>query len=90
METCDTRLKLSEHDNLLDVLLLTGHEIDYQCRGGYCGSCRVTVSGGSVEYDDLPLAHIGADEILPCCCKVIEPLKIDVCLRKKISKTKSD
>ncbi len=83
IETCDASLIVSEDDNLLDVLLASGHEIDYQCRGGYCGSCRVKVSSGSVEYDDFPLAHIGSDEILPCCCRAAtESLKLEVSLRQ--------
>lgn len=82
VETLDSSLIVSEQDNLLDALLASGHEIDYQCRGGYCGACRTKVSSGHVVYDDYPLAHMDGDEILPCCCRVTETLKIAVPLRQ--------
>lgn len=76
VETIDCQLKIYSDDNLLDVLLDSGHDIDYQCRSGYCGSCRVKAASGQVDYDDFPLAHLNHDEILPCCCRVVEPLKL--------------
>lgn len=78
IETNNSSFELSGDDNLLDALIASGHPIEYQCRGGYCGSCRVTVIHGDVDYDDFPLAHLNSDEILPCCCRVTEPLKLDV------------
>lgn len=82
IETTDTSLELTPSANLLDALIDSGHEIDYQCRGGYCGACRTTALSGEVVYDELPLAHLNHDEILPCCCRVKEPLKLAVPLRK--------
>ncbi len=82
IETADSNLEIASGDNLLDALLDSGHEIDYQCRGGYCGACRTTVISGEVEYDELPLAHVNHDEILPCCCRVKESLRLDVKLRQ--------
>lgn len=82
VQTLDSQLSVSAEDNLLDALISSGHEVEYQCRGGYCGSCRTKVISGSVEYDEPPLAHLDSDEILPCCCKVKEPLKLSVSLRE--------
>lgn len=82
VETNDNSLTVSEDDNLLDALLDSGHEIAYQCRGGYCGACRVQAVSGQVTYDELPLAHLNNDEILPCCCRVSEPLKLAVNMRQ--------
>lgn len=82
IETADSGFELPASENLLDALIDSGHEVDYQCRGGYCGACRTTVISGEVEYDELPLAHVNHDEILPCCCRVKEPLRLDVKLRE--------
>ncbi len=82
VETLDSQLSVTEGENLLDALISSGHEIEYQCRGGYCGACRTKVSSGQVEYEEPPLAHLDSDEILPCCCKVKEALKLSVSLRE--------
>ncbi len=82
VQTLDSQLSVSAEDNLLDALISSGHEIEYQCRGGYCGACRTKVISGIVEYDEPPLAHLDSDEILPCCCRVKEALKLSVSLRK--------
>lgn len=76
VETEDYQLAVQPEDNLLDALIESGHDIDYQCRSGYCGACRVKATRGQVKYDDLPLAHLNHDEILPCCCRVTEPLQL--------------
>lgn len=75
--THDKIFELQEGETLLEGLERTGHEVEYQCRSGYCGSCRVKLLAGKVEYDDFPLAFIGPGEILPCCCKVVEPIALD-------------
>lgn len=70
--TSKKRFYLHEDETLLDGLLRTGHDVNFQCREGYCGSCRVTLSHASheVTYSEPPLAMIDDDEILPCCCQV--------------------
>ncbi|WP_242554300.1 class I ribonucleotide reductase maintenance protein YfaE [Neisseria meningitidis] len=55
----------------------TGHMVEYQCRSGYCGSCRVKILEGSVTYRKPPLAFLGRDEILPCCCYVEGDVRLD-------------
>lgn len=56
-------------NSLLDTLERTGHQIEYQCRQGYCGACRTTLLAGSVTYNISPLAAVAPGSILPCCCK---------------------
>ena len=70
--TSKQRFYLHDDETLLDGLLRTGHDVNYQCREGYCGSCRVqrVSSSHEVEYTRIPLAMIDDDEILPCCCRV--------------------
>lgn len=75
--TRDTFFELGEEETLLEGLERTGHHVEYQCRSGYCGTCRLTLLAGNVSYDDPPLAYLGASEILPCCCKVTEPIRIE-------------
>lgn len=77
-------LKLSEkellHDNensLLDKLEQHGIYHEYQCRSGYCGSCRVKINHGKVSYPNPPLAFTRSNEILLCCCKVESDLEIE-------------
>lgn len=75
--TTDKSFQLLKGESLLDGLERTGHEVEYQCRSGYCGVCRLTLLAGKVSYDEAPLAYLGQSEILPCCCTVIEPIRIE-------------
>ncbi len=76
-----SRFSLLPHETLLEGLERTGHEVEYQCRGGYCGACRVRMLDGEVEYLEQPLAFIAADEILPCCCVPKSDIRLDCELR---------
>jgi uncharacterized ferredoxin-like protein HI_1309 len=70
-----------EHDNQIPLLnRLEQHGIyhEYQCRTGYCGSCRVKIKKGKVSYAEVPLAFLQPDEILLCCCRVEEDLEIEL------------
>lgn len=70
-----------EHNNnvpLLQRLEQYGIRHEYQCRNGYCGSCRVKIRKGKVSYKEAPLAFIQPDEILLCCCHVEEDLEIEM------------
>jgi ferredoxin len=70
--------KLSGDESLLDGLLRTGHQIEYQCRHGYCGACRCKLVSGEVSYPTLPLAFIPAGEVLTCCGKPESTLVLDL------------
>ncbi len=73
---------LQENETLLEALERTGHQVEYQCREGYCGSCRTRLVSGSVQYAEQPLAFVSHDEILPCCCKVTEDVRIEAQYKK--------
>ena len=75
--THSTRFTLQEGETLLEALERTGHAIEYQCRSGYCGSCRVKLLSGRVAYRECQLALILPNEILTCCCTVTEDIYID-------------
>lgn len=74
-------------ETLLEGLERTGHVIEYQCRSGYCGSCRTRVIDGDVEYLKEPLAYIANGEILPCCCVPVGTITLDVNAENKESRS---
>lgn len=63
---------------LLDVLHDNNIFVEYQCRDGYCGSCRTKLVNGEVKYIKQPLAFIGENEILPCCCKPVTDIELAI------------
>lgn len=68
----------SEHPNLLCALEAHQLAVEYQCREGYCGSCRVRLSKGQVCYRSQPLAFIQQGEILPCCCQPVGDIELEL------------
>ncbi|AHM74906.1 class I ribonucleotide reductase maintenance protein YfaE [Yersinia hibernica] len=64
--------------NLLETLEHHQVPIEYQCRSGYCGSCRLRLLKGEVCYQQPPLAFIQAGEILPCCCQPKGHIEIEL------------
>ncbi len=76
IQTAHLRFYLLPYESLLDGLERTGHAIEYQCRSGYCGACRLTLDQGSVTYLTEPLAYVAADEVLPCCCVPNTPIQL--------------
>lgn len=90
INTSDTTFNLDENETLLEGLERTGHQVESQCRGGYCGACRLKVRSGSVSYAQTPLAFVAHDEILPCCCKVNEPLVLEVAFKKEVDTVQQD
>jgi 3-phenylpropionate/trans-cinnamate dioxygenase ferredoxin reductase subunit len=59
-------------DLLLDAALLHGIDIPYDCRSGYCGSCRVRVLEGLV----LGGQTSDPESVLACQCRVISDLEL--------------
>ncbi len=52
-----------EHPSLLVALEAHQVEVEYQCRSGYCGSCRCRLVAGQVDWLTEPLAFINEGEI---------------------------
>jgi ferredoxin len=42
--------------------------VTYNCRGGYCGRCKVQLTSGKVNWVQDSLVSLETDEILVCCC----------------------
>ncbi|PHM63661.1 class I ribonucleotide reductase maintenance protein YfaE [Xenorhabdus ishibashii] len=66
------------HDNLLEALEHGKIQPEYQCRQGYCGSCRVRLVKGKVGYPCKPLAFVNEGEILPCSCYPLTDIEIEL------------
>ncbi|REL26592.1 2Fe-2S ferredoxin-like protein [Thalassotalea euphylliae] len=68
-----------KHPNLLVCLEEANIEVHYHCRDGYCGACRVKLGKGQICYPQgEPLAFVGEDEILPCCCVPTADIELTV------------
>lgn len=67
-----------EHGSLLIALESHKVKVEYQCRAGYCGSCRCRLVAGQVTWLTQPLAFVRPDEILPCCCKARGDIELDI------------
>lgn len=63
---------------LLESLEQQNIDVHYHCREGFCGACRSKLISGEVEYLTDPLAFIDDDEILPCCCKALSDIEIEL------------
>lgn len=70
--------QLQAGETLLEGLERTGHVVEYQCRSGYCGSCRTRIISGEVQYLSDPLAYVSNGEVLPCCCVPVETVSLDI------------
>lgn len=84
------RFAIQRGESLLAALERTGHTVEYQCRSGYCGACRLRLSdpqmAEQLHYPIEPLAHRAAGELLPCCCQV----KGEIALQLVEAVTKTD
>lgn len=75
----DLTIEIKQVDtSLLDALEKNDIEVEYQCREGYCGSCRCKLISGEVEWVKDPLAFINKGEILPCCVKPKGDIEVEL------------
>lgn len=88
--TWDGSFELLRGETLLEGLERQGYAVEYQCRAGYCGSCRTRLIDGQVEYLIEPLAYINPDEVLPCCCRPAPEVRVDVEVLSNANKSGSD
>lgn len=76
------RFKLQPGETLLTALERTGHAVEYQCRSGYCGACRLQLvqpeQAAHLVYPSPPLAYVGPGQVLPCCCQSRGPVTLKV------------
>ena len=71
-------LLFDEQTTLLNALEEKNVDIFSECRSGFCGACKTKVYSGEVSYIHEPLASLEEGECLPCCCKPLSDLDLDI------------
>lgn len=67
------------HKTLLECIESENIEVHYHCRDGFCGACRITLKKGQILYPQgEPLAFVGENEILPCCCIPASDIEVEI------------
>jgi len=63
---------------LLEILELHNIKIEYQCRQGYCGFCKIYLKRGNIYYPKRckPIAFLQPGEICTCCCYLKSNIEI--------------
>ena len=64
--------------SLLDALEAQEIPAPYNCRGGYCGRCKVRLIEGEVEEVQDALFDTVGDEILTCCTRPKGHIEIEL------------
>ncbi len=64
--------------SLLDALEAQNIPAPYNCRGGYCGCCKVKLLEGSVDSVQDSLVDLKEGEILTCCCRPNSHIEIEL------------
>lgn len=64
--------------SLLDALEAQEIPAPYNCRGGYCGCCKVRLLDGEVEEVQDSLVDLDQGEILTCCCRPVSHIEIEI------------
>ena len=64
--------------SLLDSLEKQQIEVNYNCRNGCCGRCKVLLQEGQVKWIQDSLVTLAKNEILSCSCIPVMPIKIDI------------
>lgn len=80
------RIKVSNHHtfyyqyefSLLDALETQEIPAPYNCRGGYCGCCKVRLLDGEVEPVQDALVDCAEGEVLTCCCRPKGHIEIEI------------
>ncbi|WP_343192305.1 2Fe-2S iron-sulfur cluster-binding protein [Buchnera aphidicola (Formosaphis micheliae)] len=66
--------------SLLEIIEICKIPIEFQCRKGYCGVCRVKLIKGKFllisNFNSTVYLHPG--EILPCCCNIIQKKNMEI------------
>lgn len=55
------------HKSVLDAILAARVPLNYDCKGGSCGLCKVRVVKGEYQQVLEPSMSCGGDEVLACC-----------------------
>jgi len=64
------------YPSVLDALLGAGVPVPYDCRGGSCGQCRLTLKSGQCKTVLAPEFAVASHEILSCCVQAESALQL--------------
>lgn len=78
VEVAGKSVAFQHQNNLLESLEEEQVNVHYQCREGYCGSCRVRLVTGQVHYLLEPMAWLNDNEVLTCCSVPKTHLKLQL------------
>lgn len=67
---------LDTEKTLLENLESQAINIEFHCRDGHCGACRCKLLAGKVNYISYPMAYVRDKDILTCCSKSQDNIKI--------------
>ena len=67
----DLQFEYGMEFSLLDSIEAQSLDVDYNCRAGFCGSCKAVLNSGEVEEIQAqnPVCPLAEGEILTCCCR---------------------
>ena len=63
--------------SLLDSMEENEVPVTYNCRGGYCGLCKVKLTQGKVTWVQDSLVSLQSEDVLTCCCVPDGPISIE-------------
>jgi ferredoxin len=83
--TYNPRVTVNEHTvfeydaefSLLDSMEENDVPMEYNCRGGYCGLCKLKLTAGKVVWVQDSLVPLNDGEVLACCCVPDGPISIE-------------
>jgi len=67
---------LDTEKTLLENLEAQAIKHEFHCRDGHCGVCRCKLLAGQVEYITYPMAYLREGEVLTCCTKAKDDIKL--------------
>lgn len=66
-----------KENTVLENILLDKNEIRFQCKNGFCGSCRCKLISGEICYQKSKIGNTQPDEILICIAKALDDLVLE-------------
>lgn len=76
IELEDHSAQSAGYPSVLDALLGAGITVPYDCRGGSCGQCRLTLKSGQCRTVMAPEFAVAQHEILSCCVQASSTLQL--------------
>ena len=67
---------LDPEKTLLENLESQAIDQEFHCRDGHCGACRCILISGQAEYINDPMAYLRDGEVLTCCTKAKQDIKL--------------